>query len=62
MHSNIEKQGRIHGIRCVLARTDSSFGRKRHFCMVSTDGPTDGQTDGRIVGRTYFLIEMRELI
>ena len=23
-------------IRCVLARTDSVFGQKRHFCMVST--------------------------
>ena len=23
-------------IRCVLARTGSSFGKKRHFCMVST--------------------------
>jgi len=22
-------------IRCVLAGTDSSFGQKRHFCMVS---------------------------
>ena len=30
------KQGRIHGIRCVLARTNNSFGRKQHFCMVST--------------------------
>ena len=30
------KQGRIHGIRCVLARTDRSIGQKRHFCMVST--------------------------
>ena len=41
----IEKQKRegmkeqgvyIHGIRCVLARTDSNFGQKQHFCMVST--------------------------
>ena len=31
-----DERGRIHGIRCVLARTDGSFGRKRHFCMVST--------------------------
>ena len=23
-------------IRCVPAGTDSSFGQKRHFCMVST--------------------------
>ena len=30
------KQGRIHGIRCVLARTGSSFGPKRLFCIVST--------------------------
>ena len=30
------EQGRIHGIRCVLARTDSRFGQKLLFCMVST--------------------------
>ena len=37
------KQGRIHGIRCVLARTEGSFGQKGHFCMVSTRvWPTDG--------------------
>ena len=30
------EQGRIHGIRCVLARTVSSFGQKRDFCIVST--------------------------
>ena len=46
-----KEQGRIHGIRCVLARNASNFGRKRHFCRISTrvwptDGPTDGRTDG----------------
>ena len=33
---DIRKQGRIHGIRCVLACTDSNFGQKGHYCMVST--------------------------
>ena len=38
-------------IRCVLAWTDSSFGQKRHFHVVSTrvwrtDGRTDRRTDG----------------
>ena len=40
-------------IRCVLAGTDSGFGQKRHFCIVSTrvrrtDGSTDGPMDRRI--------------
>ena len=40
-------------IRCVLAGTDSTFGQKRHFCMVSTRvWPTDGRTDGRTDRRT----------
>ena len=35
-------------IRCVLARTDSSFGQKLDFGLVSTRvWPTDGRTDGR---------------
>ena len=62
--------GRIHGltaIRYVLARTDSSLGQKRHFCMVSTrvwrtDRRMDGRTNGRTDRRTYPLIEMRERI
>ena len=34
-------------IRCVPARTDSSFSQKRHFCMVSTRvWWTDWRTDG----------------
>ena len=33
---NGNEQGRIHGIRCVLARIDSNFGQKGLFCMVST--------------------------
>ena len=50
--SNFE-QGRIHGIRCVLAHTDNSFGQKRHFCMVSTHvRPTDGRMDRRTGGPT----------
>ena len=57
-----EKQGRIHGIRYVLARTDTSFGHKWLFCMVSThvwrtdqwtDGRMDGLTDGWTDQRTY---------
>ena len=61
------KQGRIHGIRCILARTDSSLGRKRHFCIVSARvWPTNGQTDGPMYGpmygptdgRTHPLVEM----
>ena len=52
-----KKQGRLHGKRCVLAGTDSSFGQKRHFSMVSTRvwrtyGWTDGWTDGRTDGQT----------
>ena len=31
--NNKNKQGRMHGIRCVLARTDSSFGQKRHYTL-----------------------------
>ena len=49
----LEEQGWIHGIRCVLARTGSSFSQKRHFCMVSTRvWPTDRPMDGRMDGRT----------
>ena len=33
---DIRKQGRIHGIRCVLACTDSYFDQKKHFSIVST--------------------------
>ena len=66
-----KKQGRKHGVKCVLARTDSNFGQKWHFRMVSTHvWPTDGRTDrwtdrrtdGRTDGRTHLLIEMRERI
>ena len=32
---DINKAG-YTAIRCVLAGTDSSFGQKRHFCMIST--------------------------
>jgi len=47
------KQGRIHGIRCVLARTASRFGQKRWFCKVSTRvWPTDQRMDGRTDRRT----------
>ena len=51
------EQGRIHGIRCVHARTASNFGRKRLFCRISTrvwptDRQTDGRTDRRMDGRT----------
>ena len=57
------EQGRIHGIRCVLARTDSNFDQKRHFCMVSTRvWPTDWPSDRPTDGQTYPLIEMRERI
>ena len=31
-----ENKAGYTAIRCVLAGTDSSFGQKRHFCMVST--------------------------
>ena len=34
--SERRKQGRIHGIRCVLARTDRSYSQKRHFFKIST--------------------------
>ena len=60
-------QGRIHGIRRLLACADSSFGQKRHFCMVTThvwrtDGRTDGRTDRRTDRQTGILIKMRERI
>ena len=45
------KQGWIHGIRCVLARTDSSFGQ-HGFNSCVMDGRTDGQTDQWVDGRT----------
>jgi len=50
--NNISQQGRIHGIRCVPARTASNFGRKRHFWRISirvwpTDRRTNLWTDGR---------------
>ena len=52
----LKKQGRIYGIRCVLAGTDSSFGKKmallHGFNSCVTDGPTDGPTDGRTDGHT----------
>ena len=35
-HQNAYQQGRIHGIRCVHARTASNFGRKQYFCWIST--------------------------
>ena len=34
--SNTKEQGQVHSIRCVLARTASNFGQKRHFCRIST--------------------------
>ena len=41
-----KERGRIPGIRCVLARTASNFGRKRYFCRISTRvWPTDGRKD-----------------
>ena len=50
----LEEQGWIHGIRCVLARTGSSFSQKRTWtwtCMVSTlVWPTDGWMDQRTDG------------
>ena len=46
----LEKQGRIHGIRCVHAR----FGQKRHFRTVSTRvWPTDRRKDGRTNTPSY---------
>ena len=51
--SKYKKLSRIHGVRCVLARTDSSFGKNWHFCMVLTCGwPMGGWMDRRTDGRT----------
>ena len=36
MKDNLKKQGRMHGIRCVLACTASNFRQKLHFCRIST--------------------------
>ena len=52
---HLNEPGRIHGIRCVLARTDGSFGQKWHFawfqlvCDRPTDGRIDQRTDGHIL-------------